>query len=83
MPKIVIHKTFAQLRAETTGDPLADDMLNPWEVARILGVHRESVRRWCRLGAIPFVRLPSPKPGMGKMRIRRAVVEAIANGGLT
>ncbi len=82
MPRRVLDKSFHQLRAETAVESMGD-LLEPWQVAVILGVHRESVRRWCREGSIPFVRLPSPKRGMGKIRVRRAVVEAIAEGILT
>lgn len=41
------------------------------EVAELTRVSDETVHRWCRLGQLPYVSLPS-----GLKRIRRADVQA-------
>lgn len=51
-----------------------DPLLKPKEAATILGVSVETIRRWIRKGAIPYVRVGiSP---WTRVRVRRSVVEA-------
>lgn len=52
-------------------DTEAPDLLTVPEVAELTRVSDETVHRWCRLGQLPYVSLPS-----GLKRIRRADVQA-------
>lgn len=52
--------------------PNTDDLMTAEQVAALIPVHPETVRRWSREGKIPVVRLPS-----GRKRYRRVDVEAL------
>ncbi|MFC5369806.1 helix-turn-helix domain-containing protein [Arcanobacterium bovis] len=51
---------------------LKHDLLSPSEVAEILNVTRQTVTRWCSVGRVSYIVLPS-----GQFRIPRDEVEKI------
>lgn len=61
------HALIAEADSEIE---LAKRMLSAATVAKELGVHADTVREWCRVGLIEFVRTPS-----GGYRIPRAVFD--------
>lgn len=52
-------------------------LLTAQEVADLLRVHVATIQRWARDGAIPVVPLPG-----GRMRFRRADIDALISAGL-
>lgn len=52
--------------------PNTEPLLTAGDVARLLSVHEETVRRWTREGKMPAVKLPNKT-----VRYRQADVEAM------
>lgn len=66
---------MTRLAATVTGDPdtpTSEVLLRTSEVAALLGVSRETVRRWCASNKIPHGRFPG-----GQIRVPESVVQAI------
>lgn len=55
---------------DTSHDTTYD--LRPVDVARLLGVHPDTVRRWADAGVLPYWRSPT-----GQRRFRRADIDAV------
>jgi excisionase family DNA binding protein len=53
---------------------MPDELLSAAEVAELLQVADETVRRWAAADRLPHIRYPS-----GQIRFRRADIEAILN----
>lgn len=51
--------------------------LSPAAVAQILGVHRDTVRKWADNGTLPCWRTPKTAAGQSERRFRRSDVEAM------
>ena len=56
--------------------PNTDQLLTAKQVAALIPVHPETVRRWTREGLLTAVELPS-----GRKRYRRSAVEALLTRG--
>lgn len=52
-------------------------VLSTGAAAQILGVHRDTVRKWADNGTIPFWRTPPSKNGQSERRFRRSDLEAL------
>ena len=51
------------------------ELLNTYQVARMLGVNHQTVTRWRKRGKIPFTRLPGSEQKPGLVRFDRATIE--------
>lgn len=54
------------------------DLLTVADVARVLGRHPDTVRRWIRSGAIPTARLSDQT---GRLLVRRSDIDYLARSG--
>lgn len=51
---------------------MSDEWLTTRRAAELMGVSRDTIARWIRLGQLPAMRLPS-----GQYRVRRAEIERL------
>lgn len=57
---------------------MSGNLLTTTQAAEMLGVSRDTVARWIRLGQLPAVRLPS-----GQYRVKREDVERVLSDSQT
>lgn len=57
---------------------MSDRFYRVGEAAALIGVHRDTVQRWCRTGKLPAIRLPTWSNKAGQFRIRLSDVNAVA-----